>query len=128
MWVALWPGQEISSVRIYRNVRLIHTLGELWARYLPWAKEHKKTWDDDMFNYQKHLEPRFGKKRLDAIAPIDIERMKLELKKGLNKNGKPYAAATIKHQLVLLNRLFNLAKNGAFMEATILSMRQKCRS
>jgi hypothetical protein len=65
-------------VRIYRNVKLIPTLGELWAKYLPWAREHKKTWDDDMFNYQKHLEPRFGKKRLDAIASIDIERMKLE--------------------------------------------------
>ena len=36
--------------------------------------------------------------------------MKLELKKGLNKNGKPYSTATIKHQLVLLKRLFNLAK------------------
>jgi integrase len=86
------------------------TLGEVWAKYFPWAKEHKKTWDDDFLNYRKHLEPRFGKKRLDAIAPIDIERMKLELKKGINKNGKPYAAATIKHQIVLLNRLFNLAK------------------
>lgn len=91
MWVALWPGQEISSGRLYqgkratrvvdnltvagsteaamkgdmvrgedeidRSVKLTPTLGELWAKYLPWAKEHKKTWDDDMFNYQKHLEP-----------------------------------------------------------------------
>jgi integrase len=35
--------------------------------------------------------------------------MKLELKKGTNKNGKPFTAATIKHQIVLLRRLFNLA-------------------
>jgi len=86
------------------------TVREVWARYLPWAKEHKKTWDDDLFNYQKHLEPRFSKKRLDDIAPIDIERMKLDLKKGLNKNGKPYSKATIKHQVVLINRLYNLAR------------------
>ncbi len=86
------------------------TLNEVWAKYLPWAKEHKKTWDDDLFNYQKHLNPRFGKKRLDEITPIDIERLKLDLKKGINKNGKPYSQATIKHQLVLLKRIFNLAR------------------
>lgn len=85
------------------------TLAEVWSKYLPWAKEHKKTWDDDMLHYRKHLEPRFSKKRLDAISAMDIERMKVEMKKGLNKNGKPYSPATIKHQMVLLNRLFNLS-------------------
>jgi integrase len=86
------------------------TLGEVWQRYLPWAKEHKKSWIDDLRYYHKHLEPRFGKRALDAISPIDIERMKLELEKGVNKRGRPYAPATIKHQLVLLRRLYNLAR------------------
>jgi len=85
------------------------TLSELWGKYLPWAKEHKKSWIDDLRYYRRHLEPRFGKKTLDAISPIDIERMKTELRKGLNKRGKPFAAATIKHQLVILRRLYNLA-------------------
>jgi len=88
----------------------IPTLNEVWTKYLPWAKEHKKTWDDDLLNYRKHLEPRFGRKRLDAISSLDVERMKLELRKGISKQGKPYSMATIKHQLVLLNRLYNLAK------------------
>jgi integrase/ribosomal protein L40E len=85
------------------------TLAEVWAKYLPWAKEHKKSWNNDLKYYQKHLAPRFGSKALDSITPLDIEKMKLELKKGLNKRGKPYAPATIKHQLVLLRRLYNLA-------------------
>jgi len=85
------------------------TLSEVWLKYLPWAKEHKKTWITDEFNYKKHLEPRFGKKHLNAITPIDIERMKAEMKKATNQHGKPYTKATIKHQLVLLKRLFNLA-------------------
>lgn len=85
------------------------TLAEVWEKYLPWAKEEKKTWDDDLFNYRKHLEPRFGKKRLDEISPIDIERMKQEMKKEKSKQGKPFSKATIKHQMVLLNRLYNLA-------------------
>jgi integrase/ribosomal protein L40E len=86
------------------------TLAEVWAKYLPWAKEHKKSWVDDFRYYRKHLEPRFGSKALDSITPLDIEKMKLELKKGLNKRGKPYAPATIKHQLVILRRLYNLAR------------------
>lgn len=88
----------------------IPTLNEVWAKYLPWAKEYKKTWIDDWRNYRKHLEPRFGNKRLDSISSLDVERMKLELRKGVSKRGKPYSMATIRHQLVLLNRLYNLAK------------------
>jgi integrase len=99
-----------GEYEINRNVKRIPTLGELWAKYLPWAKEHKKTWISDLVYYRKHLEPRFGKKAMDVITPMDIEKMKLDLKKGLNKRGKPYAAATIRHQLIILGRLFNLAR------------------
>jgi integrase len=99
-----------GEYEINRSVKEAPILNELWAKYLPWAKEHKKTWDDDLLNYRKHLEPRFGRKRLDAISSLDVERMKLELRKGISKQGKPYSMATIKHQLVLLNRLYNLAK------------------
>lgn len=99
-----------------RGKKKIPTLIEVWERYLPWAKEHKKSWIDDLRYYRKHLEPRFGKRSLDAISPIDIERMKLELKKGINKRGQPYAPATIKHQLVLLRRLYNLARRWNLYE------------
>ena len=67
-------------------------------------------------DYCRHLEPRFGKKTLDAISAIDIERMKTELRKGLNKRGKPYAPATIKHQLVILRRLYNLARRWNLLD------------
>ena len=86
------------------------TLSDVWEKYLPWAKEHKRTWHDDHYHYGKHLEPRFGEKALQDITAFEIEKMKLELKKGLNAHGKPYAAATIKHQIVLLRRLFNIAR------------------
>ncbi|MGD9504779.1 MAG: tyrosine-type recombinase/integrase [Syntrophobacteraceae bacterium] len=44
------------------------------------------------------------------MTSLDVERLKLELKRGTNKQGRPFTQATIKHQLVLLNRLYNLAK------------------
>mgnify|MGYP000851692829 CR=1 FL=1 len=91
------------------KVKKVVTLGDVWSKYFPWAKEHKKTWRDDDYHYRKHLEPRFGFKPLEEITPFDIERMKIELKNGLNAHGKPYQPATIKHQLVLLRRLFNVA-------------------
>lgn len=94
----------------------IPTLGEVWQKYLPWAKEHKKSWINDLRYYHKHLDPRFGKKLLDAISPLDIERLKLEMKKGINKRGKPYAPATIKHQLLILRRLYNLARRWGLFD------------
>ncbi|HYA42215.1 MAG TPA: tyrosine-type recombinase/integrase [Syntrophobacteraceae bacterium] len=101
------------------------TLADVWDKYLPWAKEHKKTWDDDEYHYNKHLEPRFGSKVLEDISPLDIERMKSDLKKGIElkelpkhrkPREKPYTPATIKHMLVLLNRLYNVARKWNLYE------------
>ncbi len=92
------------------------TLGDIWEKFLEWAKEHKKTWRDDLYYYREHLEPRFAKKALEAITPFEIEKMKLEMKRGVSKRGTPFAAATIKHQVVLLRRLFNVARKWELYE------------
>ncbi len=60
------------------KVKKTLTLDDVWKKYLPWAKEHKKSWKDDELYYGKHIEPCFGKKALDAITHLDIERMKTE--------------------------------------------------
>jgi integrase len=86
------------------------TIGDVWEKYLPWAREHKRSFDTDLGYYKKHIEPRFGRKALGDITPIEIERLKSEMKRDFNSRGKPYAAATIKHQIVLLRRLFNVAR------------------
>jgi integrase len=98
---------DISVHRVQKPT----TLDDVWEKYLPWAREHKKSWRDDFYHYGKHLQPRFGAKAMSAITPFDIERMKIELKQGKNQHGRPFAKATIKHQLVLLKRLFNIAIN-----------------
>lgn len=91
------------------------TLGDVWEKYLPWAKEHKSSWRSDLWYYGKHLESSFKNKPLKEISSFDIERLKMDLKAGTNARGKPYQPATIKHQLVLLRRLFNVAiKWGMF--------------
>jgi integrase len=85
------------------------TLNDVWEKYLPWAKQNKKTWRDDDYHYRKHIEPRFGEKALESISSFDLERMKGELKKAVSQNGRPFAPASIKHHLILVRRLFNLA-------------------
>lgn len=98
------------------KVRKEITLADVWDKYLPWAKANKKTWDDDQYHYHKHLEGRFASKPLESITPFEIEKLKLDLKRGTNQHGKPYAAATIKHQIVLLRRLFNVARKWGLYE------------
>lgn len=85
------------------------TLDDVWTNYLPWAKENKSSWKDDEYNYLKHLRPVFGVKTLDEIRPLDIEGFVSGLKSSKNAHGKEFRPATIKHQIVLLRRLFNIA-------------------
>ena len=92
------------------------TLNEFWMeKYLPWIKVNKKSWEIDKYNFEKNLNPELGKKRLDLISPFDIEKLIVSLKKRKNKQENPLSAAYIKHQIVLLNRIFNVADEwGAF--------------
>jgi integrase len=85
------------------------TLGTVWKKYETWAKENKKSWRTDKYHYHKHLEPSFGNKQLDQISPFDIEKLILQMKKGKSVRNRAYAPATIKHQIVLLSRLYSLA-------------------
>ena len=55
-------------------------------------------------------------RRLAIFQAFDIEKMKTELKKGLNAQGKPFAAQTIKHQIVIIRRLYNLARKWNLYE------------
>ena len=92
------------------------TLNELWEQYLPWAQQNKKSWIDDLRYYRKHLESRFGSKPLDGISAFDLEKLKGEMKKGVSVRGRPYAAQTIKHVLVIVRRLYNLARKWGLYE------------
>ena len=86
------------------------TLDKLWGKYLPWIQVNKKTWKNDENYYNKHLKPALGDKQLDAITPFDIEKIVVKMRKGKSKRGTPYAPATIKHQLVILTRLYSVAE------------------
>ncbi len=102
---------KVDIARGEHGIRRKHapTVGKVWARYLPWAQEHKKSWRSDKYIFQKHIAPVFGNTPLDKISQLDVERLILAMKRGKSQHGRPYALATIKHVVVLLSRLFNVA-------------------
>jgi len=69
--------------------------------YLPWARENKKRHAGDEHLYRNWLKPRFADKELRQIAPLDLERLKKEMR----ESGK--AEATIRHALCLVRQAFN---------------------
>ncbi len=87
----------------------IPSLDEVWAKYLPYAKEKKKSWRTDAYYYKAHIQPKFGSKRLDNITPFDLEKLRIELHKTKTRRGDYFKPATIKHILIIIRRLYNLA-------------------
>lgn len=112
---------KLDSIRgEYRlEKKVAPTLAEVWKAYDLWGKENKpKSIRTDQGYYGKHLEPRFTRKRLDNISPIDIERMMSELRKGKSMRGRPYSKTTIKHIVVLLGRLYSFAQGRGMYSGT----------
>ncbi len=78
-------------------------LDALWEEFLIYAKGNKKSWVEDLQNYNKHIRPVFGNKSVKQLKPLDFENFKQKLfKQGLE-------AQTVKHQLILIRTILNYA-------------------
>ncbi len=78
-------------------------LDTLWEEFLIYAKGNKKSWVEDLQNYNKHIRPVFGNKSVKQLKPLDFENFKQKLfEQGLE-------AQTVKHQLVLVRTIVNYA-------------------
>jgi integrase len=81
------------------------TFGELLEKhYLPWAEQNKASFRDDINRNKNWLAPRFKGHKLSEISPLDLERLKKEMRQA----GK--SAATIGQVLCLVRQAFNKAK------------------
>lgn len=97
--IAIQHGDELPQDK--KKAPTFKTLAE---KYIKWSEEHKNRGGiEDKSRYENHLKSRFDDKRLDEIAPFDLERLKADLTKtGL-------APKTVKHVLDLLRAMFNKA-------------------
>lgn len=77
---------------------------DIAQKYLDWAKGNKaREGYDDANRYNNHLKDSIGNKRLDALTPILLEKLKNDLYK------KDLADATVKHIMVLIRMIWNKA-------------------
>ena len=80
------------------------TFGDLMEEhYLPWAEENKKVSRNDRAFHRNWLAPLIGKKPLKDVAPLDLERLKKEMRAA----GR--SEATVKHALCVVRQAFNKA-------------------
>ncbi|MGD0828056.1 MAG: site-specific integrase [Desulfobaccales bacterium] len=80
------------------------TFGELMEKhYLPWAEKNKKHAFDDISRYIHWIKSRFATKPLKDISPLDLERLKREMREA----GK--SEATVRHVLCIVRQAFNKA-------------------
>lgn len=75
------------------------TLSRLWEKYKN-QKDQTKALDSDGYNFDKYLNPNYGKKQPCELHQLDIDRLRINLLKDKSPQ-------TVKHVLELLRRLCN---------------------
>ncbi|MCU0587149.1 MAG: hypothetical protein MUF52_03245 [Syntrophobacteraceae bacterium] len=101
---------EKDTILPDQGARKIVALTDVWAQHLSWVKDHKKSFDTGLAYCKKRLEPRYGRKALDDITPLDIEGMKSEMKKNLRSSGGALCGRHHQASDLPPGRLFNLAR------------------
>jgi len=78
-------------------------LNDIWEAFKKYAIANKKSYQMDIWNYDKHIRPVFGDKAVKNLTALDFENFKQSLiSKGLS-------AQTVKHQLTLARTIINYA-------------------
>ncbi|ABL01157.1 tyrosine-type recombinase/integrase [Pelobacter propionicus] len=98
------PAAERGKVRADLTFEEFST-----QHYLPHAKAHKQTWDDDKNQIERRLNPILGKLRLQAITPRDVAMVH-------SKEKERTTACTANHLLATLKRMLNLAVKWGLLE------------
>ncbi|WP_371376803.1 tyrosine-type recombinase/integrase [Thalassotalea aquiviva] len=83
-------------------------------RYLPYAKQHKRTWKNDEQMFNTHLKALFGDCRLNQVTRSAVEKFHLFMRQSRS-------AATCDHYIKLLRRTLNLAVDWELIESNPIS-------
>jgi integrase len=96
--------------------KAIPTFAEFFEdKYLPHAKQHKRTWSNDEQMYNSHLKDEFGHLKLTAIKREAVQIFHA----GLKQRGR--SGSTCDHYLKLLRHALNLAVDWDIIESNPLS-------
>lgn len=86
------------------NTREMYTLEEAFEDYLVYAKSEVKTWKHNVdASYKKHIQKKFGHRKLASLNTLEFENLKHEYK------SKGYANASIKDFIGNVRTIINYA-------------------
>lgn len=102
---------ELISGEYYDRRQKIPTLNEVWEKYINIQKVEGKSWQKDKNRYDRHIRSTLGKKTMDKITTIDIQKLIVTMGKQTTSRGKPYSPKTIRNTVEIVSRLFNFAYN-----------------
>ncbi len=103
-------GRDLDPADERNRRRSVPTLAEFAAEeYMPYAKQHKRSWDDDEAKIRRDIGKMLGKIPLTEITTRDIMNLHASI-------FKRCSAATANRHLALLSRMFSLAIQWGHLE------------
>lgn len=107
-------GKDPKEEILKRNAML--TFSEFFeGNYLPYVKQHKRTWSNDEQMYKTHLRGKFGHLKLTAIKREAVQKFH----SGLKQQG--LTGSTCDHYLKLMRHALNLAVDWDIIESNQLA-------
>jgi integrase len=97
------PNKERREEKRRQNEKQEWTISRLWEEYIA-TKPKTKGYIVDNQRFKNHIEPILGDKKLEDLAPLDLDRLRLRLL-------KEKAPQTVKSSMSLLKRISNFARN-----------------
>lgn len=94
--------------------------------FLPWARENKRSWEDDEQRAEK-LKEFFGQRAIRDITPMLIEKFKSDLRKSDSKYKRPYSPATVNRYLQVLSRVLSMAYENGIVDGNPMSRVKRLR-
>jgi integrase len=102
--------------------KAIPTFSEFFEeKYLPHAKQHKRTWANDEQMYKTHLQQEYGHMKLTAITRESVQKFHA----GLKQQGR--SGSTCDHYLKLLRHALNVAVDWEIIDSNQLARVQLFR-
>lgn len=85
-------------------------------KWLPWAKNNKQTYQNDVSSAKVFCRFFRGKALCD-LAPFDIERFKQERSREVTRRGAQRSQATVNRELAQLSSVFRLAMDNGYIDS-----------
>ena len=88
--------------------------------FLPWSKQEKRSWRNDV-SRSKPILLFFKTKKLHEVSRFDIERYRKHRSSCENHRGKFYEPASLDREIQLLSRIFSLAIERGHIKSNLCS-------